>query len=103
MHHERMAGGDHGLPKVSLGPAMPYPSTSCGWATPETALRPFQPHGRFSFTAVSTSRPFQLYGRFNLTAVDGVARLQGWRPVAVLYPFVYAYVMHGYANNDLKD
>jgi hypothetical protein len=27
----------HGLPKVLLGPAMPYPSTLCSWATPETA------------------------------------------------------------------
>jgi hypothetical protein len=29
-----MARGGHGLPKVSLGPAMPYPSTSRGRATP---------------------------------------------------------------------
>jgi hypothetical protein len=29
----RMARGGHGLPKVSLGPAMPYPSTPCGRAT----------------------------------------------------------------------
>jgi hypothetical protein len=31
--HGRMARGGHGLPKVSLGPAMPYPSTPCGWPT----------------------------------------------------------------------
>jgi hypothetical protein len=37
-----MAMGGHGLPKVSLGPPMPCPSTPCGRATPETALRPFQ-------------------------------------------------------------
>jgi hypothetical protein len=37
-----MARGGHGLPKVSPGPAMPYPSTPCGWTTPETALRLFQ-------------------------------------------------------------
>jgi hypothetical protein len=34
--------GCHGLLKVSLGPAMPYPSTPCGRATPETAFHPFQ-------------------------------------------------------------
>jgi hypothetical protein len=37
-----MARGGHGLPKVLLGPAMPYPSTLCGWATPETAFQAFQ-------------------------------------------------------------
>jgi hypothetical protein len=30
-----MAMVDHGLPKVSLGPTMPDPSTPCGQATPE--------------------------------------------------------------------
>jgi hypothetical protein len=40
--HKRMARGGHGLPKVSLGPAMPYPNTPCGLATSETALRLFQ-------------------------------------------------------------
>jgi hypothetical protein len=40
--HKRMAWGGHGLPKTSLGPAMPYPSSPSGWATPETALQPFQ-------------------------------------------------------------
>jgi hypothetical protein len=34
--------GGHGLPKVALGPTMPYPSTPCGWAIPETILWPFQ-------------------------------------------------------------
>jgi hypothetical protein len=28
--------------KFYLGPPLPYPSTRCGQATPETALRPFQ-------------------------------------------------------------
>jgi hypothetical protein len=37
-----MAWGGHGFPKVSLGSAMPDPSTPCGWAIPETALWPFQ-------------------------------------------------------------
>jgi hypothetical protein len=37
-----MAKGIHGLPKVSSGPALPNPSTPCGRATPETALRPFR-------------------------------------------------------------
>jgi hypothetical protein len=32
-----MARGGHGLLKVSSGPAMPYPSTPCGRATPETS------------------------------------------------------------------
>jgi hypothetical protein len=34
--------GGHGLPKVLLGPAMPYPSTPCDRVTHETALWPFQ-------------------------------------------------------------
>jgi hypothetical protein len=38
----RMAKGNHGLPKVSPGPTMPNPSTPCGRATREIALRPFQ-------------------------------------------------------------
>jgi hypothetical protein len=33
-----MGRGGHGLPKVLLRPAMPYPSKPCGWATPETAI-----------------------------------------------------------------
>jgi hypothetical protein len=37
-----VARGGHGVPKVLIGPAMPYPSTPCRQATPETALRPFQ-------------------------------------------------------------
>jgi hypothetical protein len=37
-----MATGGHGLPKVSLRPAMPNPSTPCGRASPETALWLFQ-------------------------------------------------------------
>jgi hypothetical protein len=36
-----MARGGHGLPKVSPGPAMPYPSTPCG----QPPLK--QPHSRF--------------------------------------------------------
>jgi hypothetical protein len=40
--HGRIARGGHGFPKVSLGPAMPYPSTLCRQATPETTLQPFQ-------------------------------------------------------------
>jgi hypothetical protein len=40
--HERMARGDHGLPKVSPGFAIPYPFMLCGLATTETALWPFQ-------------------------------------------------------------
>jgi hypothetical protein len=29
--HDRMARGGHGVPKVLLGPTMPFPSTLCGW------------------------------------------------------------------------
>jgi hypothetical protein len=32
--HGHMARGGHGLPKVSFGSAMPYPSTPCGQNTP---------------------------------------------------------------------
>jgi hypothetical protein len=46
-----------GICKVSLGSAMPDPSTPCGRANPETNL-----------------------------AVSGVARPQGGKPVAVFYP-----------------
>jgi hypothetical protein len=35
--HGRMARGDHGLPKVSLIPAMAYPSIAYGQTTSETA------------------------------------------------------------------
>jgi hypothetical protein len=41
-HHGRLVRGGHGLPKVSPSFGMPNPSTPCGWATPETALQPFQ-------------------------------------------------------------
>jgi hypothetical protein len=37
-HQARMGRGIHGLPKVSCGPAMPNPYTSCGRATPQMAL-----------------------------------------------------------------
>jgi hypothetical protein len=40
--HGHMARGGYGLPKVSLRPVMPYRSTACGRAIPETALQPFQ-------------------------------------------------------------
>jgi hypothetical protein len=36
-NHGRTTRGGHGLPKVSLGPAMPDSSTPCERATPETA------------------------------------------------------------------
>jgi hypothetical protein len=44
-----MARGDHGLPKVSLGPAMPNPSTPCERATPETTLWGGPPEERAAF------------------------------------------------------
>jgi hypothetical protein len=34
-----MSRGGHGLPKVSPGPVMPYPSRSCGGATPYNRFR----------------------------------------------------------------
>jgi hypothetical protein len=37
--HRRMERGGYGLPKVFTRPAMPYPSTPCRRATPETAHR----------------------------------------------------------------
>jgi hypothetical protein len=40
--HRRIARGGHEVPKVSLGPALPKPSSPCGQATPETALWPYQ-------------------------------------------------------------
>jgi hypothetical protein len=39
--HGRMARCGHGLPKVSPGPAKPYPSMPWGRVTPETALLSF--------------------------------------------------------------
>jgi hypothetical protein len=54
---ERMARGGHGLPKVSLGPAMPYPSTPYGRATPETALQ--QPSSTPLDTPRHTPMPFR--------------------------------------------
>jgi hypothetical protein len=52
-----MARGGHGLPKVSLGPDMPYLSMLCGWS-------PLK----------------QSYGRF------GGARLQDRLAVAIFHP-----------------
>jgi hypothetical protein len=40
--HGHKARSIHGLPKVLLGPAMPYPSTPSGKANSKTALQPFQ-------------------------------------------------------------
>jgi hypothetical protein len=34
-----MARGGHGLPKVLLGPAMPYPSTLCGFAVEKSGRK----------------------------------------------------------------
>jgi hypothetical protein len=36
--HRRIARSGHEFPKLLLGPAMPYPSTPCRQATPETAV-----------------------------------------------------------------
>jgi hypothetical protein len=43
--HRRLARGDHGLPQVLLGPAMPNPSTPCRRATSETAVGLARPQG----------------------------------------------------------
>jgi hypothetical protein len=40
--HRCMGRDSHGLPKVLLQPALPYPSKPCGWATPKTTLQPFR-------------------------------------------------------------
>jgi hypothetical protein len=53
--HGRMARGGHGLPKVSLGPAMPNLSMPCGQATTEKALQPLQGWPAYK---VSWLRPF---------------------------------------------
>jgi hypothetical protein len=42
-----MARGGHGHPKISPGPAMPYPSMPCGRTTSETALQRGLPVGRW--------------------------------------------------------
>jgi hypothetical protein len=56
-----MARGGHGLPKVSLGPAMPDLYMPCEQAVPETAV--------------------------GQMAASGVTYLQDERPAAVFYPF----------------
>jgi hypothetical protein len=61
--HGRMARDGHGLPIVSLGPAMPYPSTPYGRATPETASRLF--HGWQSSTPLDTPRRTLMARSFN--------------------------------------
>jgi hypothetical protein len=43
--HGRMTRSGHGFPKVSPGPAMPYPSTPCRRATFEATLWLFHPFG----------------------------------------------------------
>jgi hypothetical protein len=50
-----MARGGHVLPKVSPGPTMPYPLTSCGRAT-SVAVYPFG-HPRPYAYENNTSRP----------------------------------------------
>jgi hypothetical protein len=64
-----MARGGQGLPKGSLGPAMPYSSTFCGRATPETVVQLFQGWPtrrvgglRLSFTLLDTPRRTPMYG-----------------------------------------
>jgi hypothetical protein len=85
--HGRMARGSHGLPKVSLGPAMPYPSTPCGRTTPETALWPFQGWPtlrvgglRPSPTLLYTPRRTPMTWDNARYAVWVVEDLQGYRP-----------------------
>jgi hypothetical protein len=40
--HKRIARGGYRLPKVSLGHALPYRFTPCGWTNPLTILQPCQ-------------------------------------------------------------
>jgi hypothetical protein len=96
--HRRMVRGGHGLRKVSLRPAMPYPSTPCRWAPPATALR----LTAYSLTALRlTAYSLTTLQLYSLTAIAGVACLQDGRPAAVLYPFghptpyVYGWVQAG--------
>jgi hypothetical protein len=49
--HGHMAGDGHDLLKVSLGPTMPYPSTSCG----RPPLK--RPHGCFRGGCLQGERP----------------------------------------------
>jgi hypothetical protein len=54
-----VARGGNGLPKVSLGLAMPYPSMPYRWATPETALRPFQGWHTYRAETYRTCRTYR--------------------------------------------
>jgi hypothetical protein len=55
--HRRMARGDHGLPNVSAGHAILYPSTPCERATPETASWLFQGWPAAVFCPFGHTRP----------------------------------------------
>jgi hypothetical protein len=62
----------YGLLKVLPGPAMPYPCTPCGRATPETALREFQ--GRHTCRAgylKPSSTPLDTPRRTSMTMSSG--------------------------------
>jgi hypothetical protein len=52
----RMARGIHALPKVSPGPAMPYPSTPCGQATRKTGGCPLDTPRRTGLPSNSSRR-----------------------------------------------
>jgi hypothetical protein len=94
-----MARGGHGLPKVLLGPALLDPSTPCGWATPETALRPF--HGWLAFRAGSLCS-------FNSTTLSDTPRRTPTIPVILVpswkndllcrYADCYLFPSVGYPN-----
>jgi hypothetical protein len=73
----RMAKGFHGVPRVSLGPAMTDSSMPCGWSTPKTAL--------WQFLGWSAHRTDSL--RLSYTPLDTPRRtsLVLWRAVLVLW------------------
>jgi hypothetical protein len=61
-----MARGIHGLSKVSVGPAMPDPSTSYGQATKKKLFGGGQPAGGSQLTSIFFSFPLDTPRRMGL-------------------------------------
>jgi hypothetical protein len=80
-----MARGGHGLPKVSPGPAMPYPSTPCGWSTTETTSPPWTPHAPRLRVC---SGEFHDQGDAKWIVIRGITiRPAGWPPAGHIWWF----------------
>jgi hypothetical protein len=79
--HGCMARGDHGLPKVSPGPAMPDRSMPCGWATPETAPGPYG-----CFRDGPQSRPAAVFYPLGHLTPYAVARCRGLEATLSIFP-----------------